>query len=123
MTVREAYEKLGEDYEDMMYRINENMLLRLLDMLLKDRNYADICQALKRRDYETAFRGAHTLKGVALNLGLTCLAEKAGALTEALRGRRDNKDISPAFDEFDRTYQNMNAIFTELLASSGGTAK
>ena len=73
MTVREAYGKLCGNYEDVSYRINEKMLLRLIGMLLKDQNYRDICEALDKSDYETAFRGAHTLKGVALNLSLTSL--------------------------------------------------
>ncbi|WP_243134626.1 Hpt domain-containing protein [Murimonas intestini] len=122
MTVREAYGKLCGNYEDVSYRINEKMLLRLIGMLLKDQNYRDICEALDKSDYETAFRGAHTLKGVALNLSLTSLAEKAGRLTETLRSRQDNGSIKPAFEEFEQAYQDMQAVFLQLLASSGGDA-
>ena len=38
-------------------------------------------------DPEAAVRAAHTLKGVALNLHLSPLAEKASTLTEILRPR------------------------------------
>ncbi|MEE0101912.1 MAG: Hpt domain-containing protein [Acutalibacteraceae bacterium] len=121
MTVREAYEKLGGNYEEMSRRVDEKMLQRLVGMLLRDTNYAALCTALEQRDYESAFRGAHTLKGVALNMGLTPLAEKASALTETLRGRKDNIDIGPAFAEFKQAYRDMQAIFSQLLA--GGDAK
>ena len=121
MTVREAYEKLGGNYEEMSRRVDEKMLQRLVGMLLRDTNYAALCTALEQRDYESAFRGAHTLKGVALNMGLTPLAEKASALTETLRGRKDNIDIGPAFAEFKQAYRDMQAIFSQLRA--GGDAK
>lgn len=121
MTVREAYEKLGGNYEEMSRRVDEKMLLRLVGMLLRDPNYAALCTALEQRDYEAAFRGAHTLKGVALNMGLTPLAEKASTLTETLRGRKDNIEIGPAFAEFEQAYRDMQAIFSQLLA--GGDAK
>ena len=35
----------------------------------------------------TAFRAVHTLKGVALNLGLGSLAHASSQMTEALRGQ------------------------------------
>lgn len=52
--------------------------------------------AVRTQDAETAFRAAHTLKGVALNLGLTDLAEAAAAMTEALRGRTALPAETPA---------------------------
>ena len=52
-------------------------------------------------------------------MGLTPLAEKASALTETLRGRKDNIDIGPAFAEFEQAYRDMQAIFSQLLAGGG----
>lgn len=118
MTIKEAYEKLGGDYTEIMCRVSETMLLKLIGMLLRDTNYSDISAALKQRDYEAAFRGAHTLKGIALNLGLPPLAEKASRLTEVLRARQDNPDIEPVFLEFEQMYQSVHTIFSKLLDSS-----
>ena len=123
MTIQEAYGELGGNYEEMSYRINEKLLPRLISMLLKDSNYTDICTALEHCDYEVAYRGAHTLKGIALNLGLTPLAEKAGALTETLRDREENINIGPAFSEFKQEYENMAAVFSQLPVLSGGNAQ
>lgn len=120
MTIEEAYGKLGGNYEDMSYRVSDQMILRLIGMLLKDPSHVELCSALEQHDYETAFRGAHTLKGVALNLGLTPLADKASALTEVLRNRQEHINIDPVFSEFEEAYKNMNTVFLQLLASSGG---
>ena len=43
MTVREAYEKLGGNYEEMSRRVDEKMLQRLVVMLLSDTYYAALC--------------------------------------------------------------------------------
>ena len=118
MTVKEAYEKLGGDYEGILRRVSESMLSRLIGMLLKDTSYADICAGLGQRNYELAFRGAHTLKGVAFNLGLTPLGDKASILTEALRDRQDNQMVQPAFAALEQAYWEMHTTFTDVLSSS-----
>ena len=117
MTLKEAYEKLGGDYADTTCRIGEDMLLRLIGILLKDSNYTDICTWLKQQDYEAAFRAAHTLKGVTLNLGLSSLADKTAKLVETLRSVQDTNDIHLAFTDFDSAYRDMDTVFSELLAS------
>ena len=50
--------------------------------------FSDLKTALSRRDTEAAFRAAHTLKGVAQNLGFSDLQRTASELTEALRGAK-----------------------------------
>ena len=45
-----------------------------------------LADAIEGQDWEAAFRAAHTLKGIALNLSLVRLAEACAAMTEALRG-------------------------------------
>ena len=59
MTIQEAYGELGGNYEEMSYRINEKLLPRLISMLLKDSNYADICTALEHCDYEGPYTEGH----------------------------------------------------------------
>ena len=41
----------------------------------------------REKDAEKAFRAAHTLKGICLNLGFDAFYEVSAALTEKLRGR------------------------------------
>ena len=57
-----------------------------------DPSYAQLEAALAAQDWETAFRAAHTLKGVAQNLGLDNLYKVSAALTDAVRGPKPLTD-------------------------------
>lgn len=87
-TLREAYQSIGADYDDVLTRLmgSEDMVARFAGRFAGDPSYAQLTEALAAGDAETAFRAAHTLKGVAQNLSLVNLYEPASALTEALRG-------------------------------------
>ena len=50
--------------------------------------------ALAAQNWEAAFRAAHTLKGVAQNLGLETLYKAAATLTDAVRGPKPLADAS-----------------------------
>ena len=54
---------------------------------LSDSSFQDLEDGLKEKDAEKAFRAAHTLKGICLNLGFDAFYEVSAALTEKLRGR------------------------------------
>ena len=93
MTIRAFYDSVGGSYDDVMGRLSsEALVLKFLRMLPRDGNMALLDAAMDSADAPGAFRAAHTLKGVALNLGLTALANACSELTEALRG----SDILPA---------------------------
>lgn len=51
-------------------------------------------EAVDRSDWESAFRAAHTLKGVAQNLGFDRLYAVSVPLTEAMRGAKPLDDFS-----------------------------
>lgn len=51
----------------------------------EDRSFSELLSALERGETETAFRAAHTLKGICANLGLGRLFEQASVVTELLR--------------------------------------
>ncbi len=87
-TLREAYQKVGADYDDVLGRLmgSEDMVARFAGRFAGDPSFSQLTEALSANDAEAAFRAAHTLKGVAQNLGLVNLYEPASALTESLRG-------------------------------------
>ena len=72
MTIKECYEAMGGDYEDAL-------------MFKKDPSMSQLTQAMDAGDVETAFRAAHTLKGICANLGFKSLFEVSYEITEALR--------------------------------------
>lgn len=84
-------------------------------MLLRDTSYSNLCAALNEGDYESAFRAAHTLKGVALNLGLGRLAKSSSELTEALRAGRENEAVQPLFLLLEHDYMEMCETVKTLL--------
>lgn len=54
-------------------------------MFLEDSNFTALGCALSKKDYRAAFYAAHTLKGVAGNLGLTPLYNAICDVVESLR--------------------------------------
>ncbi len=88
MNVQQVYALLGGDYPAIYEALRSDALIaRLLRLLSNDKSMGELARGIEANDPETAFRAVHTLKGVALNLHLGPLSEKASALTEILRPR------------------------------------
>lgn len=86
MTIKECYEAMGGDYEDVLKRLmNEARIQKFALMFKKDPSMSQLTQAMDAGDVETAFRAAHTLKGICANLGFKSLFEVSYEITEALR--------------------------------------
>lgn len=86
MTIEQAYEKMGADYKGVLTRfMNESLVTRFAGKFLTDTSFDDLKKAYAAKDVPTAFRAAHTLKGVCLNLGFDNLYKPSSALTEVLR--------------------------------------
>lgn len=93
MTLQEFYARIGGNYETTIRRLPREALVR--KFVLKypgDPSFNQLKDALAAQDWETAFRAAHTLKGVAQNLGMDHLYEVSSALCEALRGPKPLTD-------------------------------
>jgi len=118
MNVKECYQSMGADYEDVMRRlVSEERVKKFLGKLLEDQSFSHLTEAMENGDLEKGFQVAHSLKGISLNLGLTPLAESSSKLTEALRKLEMNKDIGPLFEETRNTYEDMAAAVEALLKS------
>ena len=88
MTMRECYEAIGGNYEDVLGRLHSEALIRRFTLKsLEDQSYIQLKQALENENFEDAFRSAHTLKGVCQNLSFDRLYEVSHELTELLRDR------------------------------------
>ena len=89
MDIKECYEAMHGDYEDVFSRLRNNaLIIKLVKKFESDQSYAELKQGLADKDAEKAFRAAHTLKGVCLNLGFDELFEVSAELTEKLRERK-----------------------------------
>lgn len=80
---------------------------------LQDDSFPNLKKALEEKDAPTAFRAAHTLKGVCQNLGFDALYVPSSALTEALRGGSlDGADelFPPVEKEYQRVVEALKAL-------------
>lgn len=115
MTVQECYEAMGADYKEVLRRLgNAERVERFLLKFPEDRSYEELIRAMESGDCESAFRAAHTLKGICLNLSLTPLAESSIALTESLRGGERSEETGSLFEavirDYDRTIQAIRIL-------------
>lgn len=86
MDIKRLYEEIGGDYDGVAKRFGSvAMIERFAVKFLSDDSAESLRRAFESGDVDSAFRSAHTLKGLALNLGFTELGENAAVLTEILR--------------------------------------
>ena len=86
MTIFEGYIALGGDVTSDIYQsLSEKMLFKFLKKLTEDEQMQSLELAIGAKDRDAAYAAAHTLKGVALNLAISRLANPLCGLTDALR--------------------------------------
>ena len=114
MSLKECYDKMGADYEDVLSRLRSEVLVRKFALkFLDDDSYANLKAAMESGNAPEAFRGAHTLKGVAVNLGFSALYNVSSALTEKLRSQEyDNLDglITDVKKQYDIVIEAIAAL-------------
>ena len=114
MTVFEAYISLGGDVTSDIYQtLSEKMLFKFLKKLTEDKQMQILEQAIRSKDRDAAYAASHTLKGVALNLSISRLANPLCGLTDALRaGFPQNADelYNEVKSEFEYAIKIINLI-------------
>ena len=114
MTVQECYESIGADFEGVLGRMgSEEMVKRFALKFLDDPSYLNLEKAIQEQNAEEAFRAAHTLKGVCLNLGFDRLYKVSAELTEKLRGRELN-GYEALYGKVQDEYKNTIAAIRKL---------
>lgn len=113
---REIFENYGADYDTTMVRFigNEQMYLKFMDMLFQDDNFQKLGSAINEHDLKAGFEAAHTLKGVAANMGLTPLYNSVCAIVEPLRARKEDEDYPVLYAEIQREFKRVEALREEL---------
>ena len=94
MTVRECYEKMGGDFDEAIGRLmKEERIVKYLGKFPLGGEINEMDQGIAAGDWPLAFRAVHTLKGMALNLSITPLAEASAELCDEIR-----PGVAPAHD-------------------------
>ena len=79
MTIKQCYEAMGADYENVSQRIpSEAMIKKFATKFPEDESFTQLTDALKNGNAEIAFRAVHTMKGLCLTLGLLGKEKKSG---------------------------------------------
>lgn len=115
MDLREFYQVIGENYDNVLSCLGkEELVKKVLIMLPKDKNVENLEAALNDEDYETAFRCAHTLKGVGASLRLSEFSSIASDLAEVLRSREYSQAIIPLFASLKSCNTKLCQLIGEL---------
>lgn len=114
--MKEFYEQLGLDYSEVLGRLgNDGIIRKFAIKFLSDTNFQDLKEGLEQKDAEKAFRAAHTLKGICLNLGFSNLYTPSNEITEKLRGR-EIKDCDELFAQVQAEYEKLAEAIKKIAA-------
>ncbi len=101
--LEQFYASVGSNASEIIKRLggDSSLVIRFLSKFQADGSFGQLCSALDSGETETAFRMAHTLKGLSANLGLQTLYEQASNVTELLRAGKleDAKAALPALEQ------------------------
>lgn len=86
---------------------DEELYKSCLDIFAHDEHFGKLKEALKIKDYKNAFDSAHTLKGVAGELGLTPLYQAIIELVESLRSNN--------YTNLDAQYAAVDSLYLYFL--------
>ena len=94
---------------------NDERIVRFLGMVPGDDSMQNLTTVINAGDTSTAFRAVHTLKGVALNLGLGSLAHASSQMTEALRGQDSMPEsVQPLYVAVQKEYAAVCGALEQL---------
>ena len=116
MTIEECYKKMGANYQDVIKRLpSVSMIEKFALKFREDTSFQELETALNEKQVDLAFRAAHTLKGVCMNLGFDHLYKPSFEITENLRA--SNLDLAlQQFDAVKEQYSKTIAALNEFAA-------
>ena len=120
MTIQECYQQFGGNYDEVKKHLpSEALIKKFIAKFLDDRSFPDLQTALEEGSRESAFRAAHTLKGVCGNLSLSKLMNSASKLTELLRSETEAipEGADVLFEEVRNDYELTISAIRSFLDS------
>lgn len=110
-----ALEEMGMNVNSTVSRFmgKEELYLKFLNKFQTDQSVANIQQYIAEQNVEEVFKSAHTLKGVAANLGLDPIARCASDIVELFRGKTQFSEIDT--DRLGVLNEELNASHEALM--------
>ncbi len=116
MNLQTFYSSVGGNYDGIIRQLKtEERITKYLRMFLADPSFSQLTDSFSAQDCATAFRAAHTLKGVCLNLGIADLQFSASQLTENLRKGSFDADSAGLLDKVRSDYDTVISLLKELF--------
>ena len=86
LTLSEFYEEVGGDIMNVLERLEDIDTVEMFVLgFPSDPSYSMLLKSLQENDLKSAFRAAHTLKGISYTLGFQSLGDCAAKLCDKLR--------------------------------------
>ncbi len=82
---------------------------------LDDKSYEGVIENIEKRDYEEAFKSAHSLKGVTANLGIEPIRAVAAQITDMLRNKPAEEVDVLQLDECKNKLQEAYDSFRKIV--------
>lgn len=113
MTIRELYDVVGGDFEDLMKRIpKESLVEKFVRKYVESGEFEKMKAAYEAEDYRSVFEISHNLKGMSANLSLASINATMSAICEAVRNGAPAEDISGMIE----TAQSQHELLVNTLA-------
>lgn len=110
MQISDVYQACEGDYDDVIKRLlSDERIAKYLKKFADGIDFDMMAKAIEQKNWEDAFRYAHNLKGISLNLAFTKLAESTGALCDIFRG-----DGEPSSD-YEAVYERVKRDRKQVL--------
>ncbi len=90
---KKQMEENGVNVDETLKRFmgREAIFMKFIMKFAEDQNCQQIRDGLESRDVQTAFERAHSLKGVAGNLGIDPVYNLAAQISDLLRGKQEDE--------------------------------
>lgn len=118
MSLEAFYSSVDGDYEGVKARLlTDERILKFVNLFFADPTYETLVSTLEAGDMKEAFRAAHTMKGVARDLGLTKLADPASDLADALRPNDEGIPACP--EKAEALMAQVSVAYEQALDAKG----
>lgn len=120
MDIKELYGIAGGSYDEIKEIMLSDRLINKYVLKFKDLPLMDeLDKNLRSKDYKTAFRTVHSLKGACQNIGFKGLQMSAVALTELLRPVGENEDNAELYyideERLEKLYTNIKEDYKIII--------
>ena len=110
MNLEEAMTTAGVDYEITLNRFsnNEKLMEKFVRKFPGDATFSTLKSAVSEKKYPEIERSAHTLKGIAANLGFQNLSELNAEIVSLLRsGEFSDGELESVFSKISGEYEKI----------------